>query len=131
MAQHIPGLGGNEFRRPHHLAFGGELLHDELLLGRRELDKFDGHLRIEPTTLFHLSLRHPPLIEDFDRSLILLGLPHRVFVDEIIKDVQSVAPVTVHDRRAGEANLGGIGQGSHQVGVKFRGVRAVALIDEQ
>ena len=35
-----------------------------------------------------------------------------------------------HDRRAGEADLGGVRQGGHEVGVQRRGLRAVRLVDQ-
>ena len=123
-------LGGDELRRLQDGAGRGvaglELLH----LLSRVLDEHVLEQLVEVAPAGDRALGGPPLVEDRHDRAVVLGLADRVLVDERAEDGVRSLLALAHDRRAGEADLGGVGQRRHEVGVQGRRLRAVRLVDQ-
>ena len=84
---------------------------------------------VHPRGAPHGGLGGSPLVEDRHRRAVGLGFGERVPVEVAAEDLQRPLPLAHDDRRAGEPDPGGVGQGTHQVGVQRRRLRAVGLVD--
>ena len=125
----VAGLRRDQLRRFKHLRGGGVPPLERLPLLVAEIGEPPVeevvHVRGAPDG----SVGGAPLVEDLHRRAVGLGLGERVPVEVAAEDLQRPLPLAHDDRRTGEPDPGGVGQGTHQVGVQRRRLRTVRLVD--
>ena len=125
----VAGLRRDQLRRFEHLRGGGVPPLERLPLlvaevGEPPVEQVV-HVRGAPDG----GVGGAPLVEDLHRRAVGLGLGERVPVEVAAEDLQRPLPLAHDDRRAREPDPGGVGQGTHQVGVQRRRLRTVRLVD--